>query len=433
MKEPLRTLGGVLAVALLGWLAYAWLDPSEPRYQGRRLSEWFKQYYRSGQFSRRADDVKRAEATAAFRALGTNAVPFLLDECFAERRDPGFTNLLKALATLPKPFQFPPFVSAAYINEEAAEAIGIVRPPASVLLPRLTNALASANDRRRRMALYLLGYVGEGGETVVPILAAKLRSQAIAERGLAAQSLDRLGKAAKPALPTLIEIAGDTASSRGCIFSVCRALGNLGADATTAIPVLKKRWGAETNWSTRVQLAAAMCRIDERETEVLHSIIEQIKDASHRQSAIRALGDIGRNAKAAAPALGEVMTVADVTIWNQAAWALSRIGETNVALARLLEKAESGDLTAQFNAASMILRIQPTNAIAQSNLLSLAQDSFWGDVALNKLAELGSAAKPMVPALRELTAGTNRFRHQAATALRQIEAASVGTNSATKR
>ncbi|HEY9171709.1 MAG TPA: hypothetical protein VI136_05435 [Verrucomicrobiae bacterium] len=217
MRKWWQILGGLLLIAGIGWLLYAWRDPSEPRYQGRRVSAWFTQYCRSGQFSSRWDDARQAEAVAALGALGTNALPFLLKECFAEHRDPGrLTNVLMALASLPKPFQFPPFVPAKYVNLEAAAAIGVIRPPASLLLPQLTNALASADHRRRRVALGLLGYVGEGGEAVVPFLVAQLKNEGWVERTLAFQSLQRLGMGAKPALPALIEIVGDVAGGKGC-------------------------------------------------------------------------------------------------------------------------------------------------------------------------------------------------------------------------
>jgi HEAT repeat protein len=306
-------------------LVYAWTDPSEPRYQGRRVSAWFTQYYRSGQFSSGWDDARQAEAVAALGALGTNALPFLLKECFAERRDPGrFTNVLMALASLPKPFQFPPFVPAAHVSHEAAAAIEIIRPPASVLLPRLTNALASSDHRQRRVALDLLGYVGEGGEAAVPFLVAKLKSEAWVERMLAAHSLARLGIAAKPALPALIEIVGDAASSSGSLFNGCRALGNLGPEATNSLPTLRRRWGTETDPDAKRHLATAICRITVPEPEVLDSIIAQLSDTLHCRSAIRALGEIGPNAKPAVPALQELATQTH-RFWRQAAAALERI------------------------------------------------------------------------------------------------------------
>lgn len=192
------------------------------------------------------------------------------------------------------------------------------------MLPQLTNALASADQRRRRVALDLLGYVGEGGEAAVPFLVAKLKSEAEIERLLAVHSLQRLGMAAKPALPALIEIVGDTASSRGILFNGCRALGNLGSEATNSLPTLKRRWGAETDPVAKRHLATAICRIAEPEPEVLDSIIAQLSETVHCRGAILALAEIGPNAKPAVPALRELATKTH-QYWRQAAAALERI------------------------------------------------------------------------------------------------------------
>ena len=63
----------LVVVGLCVWLALRNRGPYEPVFQGRRLSYWLKLDSRSGAT---LDD--RIAAEAAFRALDTNAVPFLV-------------------------------------------------------------------------------------------------------------------------------------------------------------------------------------------------------------------------------------------------------------------------------------------------------------------------------------------------------------------
>lgn len=300
MRRPLQILGCVLALVCIGWLISSWLAPAEPRYQGRRVSDWFKQYYRSGP-SGRWNETERAEAISAIRAMGTNALPFLLDECVAQRRDSSYTNLLKALASLPN--LFPPYVPGTEISHEAAEAVGIIRPPAVVLLPWLKEALASPDQNRRQQALNLLGYVGDGAEATVPLLVMALRGENPFERALAAQSLAEIGESAKSALPALVEFLERPASDRVGLHNVCRTLGDLEAEATNALPALRWRWQTETDPEVRLALATAICRIAAPEPEVLNSITAQLDDTRNCFAAIQALGQVGANARMALPAL----------------------------------------------------------------------------------------------------------------------------------
>jgi hypothetical protein len=62
----------VLVVAALGGLAWLVLRPSEPSYQGRRLSEWLDRYNEAGAMD------KTGPVSDAIRAMGTNSLPFLL-------------------------------------------------------------------------------------------------------------------------------------------------------------------------------------------------------------------------------------------------------------------------------------------------------------------------------------------------------------------
>ena len=65
------TACGGLAIALVVLLAHA----NEPRYNGRPLSNWVHAYYK---YIRHQDSPEYTNAREAIRAIGTNAIPFLL-------------------------------------------------------------------------------------------------------------------------------------------------------------------------------------------------------------------------------------------------------------------------------------------------------------------------------------------------------------------
>ncbi|HEY6166983.1 MAG TPA: hypothetical protein VI454_03010, partial [Verrucomicrobiae bacterium] len=144
-----------------------------------------------------------------------------------------------------------------------------------------------------------------------------------------------------------------------------------------------------------------------------------------RSGMIRALGEAGPSARIAVPTLVDLMKDDQQQIWEQAGAALLGIGETNLALAGALEKLKSPDPATRYTATPFVLRIQPTNAAAISNLFEFIGDPKRADQMMSGLARLGVAAKPVVPVLREIAANpTNRLRYAAQQALREIEAES---------
>src|SRR6185295_8404219 len=268
MRKRIIILILVVFAAGMGFIFCRSLFSNEPKYHGQKMSVWFKQYYRTGQWSRRSDDIQHEQAARAIRAMGTNAIPFLVAECFSTSREfPLQTNLFTFLATLPKPFRFPPFVSAMSVREEAAEAIGEIKPPANLLLPLVTNHLSDPDKYQRWMAVYLLGRIGEGGEAAVPFLREKLRSADAQELNLAALSLDRLGPAAASAVNELTEFVR-TNNWHAITFAYC-ALARIGPAASNAIPVLREKLAGETNTLRRAGIAAALICIDGQQTEAM--------------------------------------------------------------------------------------------------------------------------------------------------------------------
>jgi HEAT repeat protein len=425
---PKRIAIAMLALfcAVAGVVLFRAFFSDEPQYRGRRLGQWFKQYYRSGQWSQRRDEANHREAARAFRAIGMNAIPFLVKECFSTSQDlPVATNLLMFLGDFGQPLKFPPFVPAMCVREDAAAAIAEIKPPASLLLPLVTNHLHALDKYERYMATWLLGWVGKGREACVPFLREKLHASDQWERTLGVIGLERFGPAALPATAELVEILRTDSTY---IYYSCRALAHLGPAASNAVPVLQEKLAGETNAYRRMRLTGALVCIEpqpERALEWLQTGLAADQPVDQRSGMIRALGEAGPSARIAVPTLVDLMKDDQQQIWEQAGAALLGIGETNLALAGALEKLKSPDPATRYTATPFVLRIQPTNAAAISNLFEFIGDPKRADQMMSGLARLGVAAKPVVPVLREIAANpTNRLRYAAQQALREIEAES---------
>ncbi len=78
------------ALALITFLS----RDSEPRYQGRSLSQWYVLWTKS------ADKAQAAEAASAIREIGTNALPTLLER-LKSQYSPGRRALFNIVGALP--------------------------------------------------------------------------------------------------------------------------------------------------------------------------------------------------------------------------------------------------------------------------------------------------------------------------------------------
>ena len=81
MKKRNRILFAGLLVTILGTICWLVLCPHEPEYEGRTLSTWLKEYdgCYDGTFTMSLAS-RWAKADQAVRAMGTKALPLLIDE-----------------------------------------------------------------------------------------------------------------------------------------------------------------------------------------------------------------------------------------------------------------------------------------------------------------------------------------------------------------
>jgi HEAT repeat protein len=417
-------LGFGVAMALV-WLCT--LSNREPEYQGKRLSAWFKQYYRTGQRSRQWNEDQHDEAAQALRAMGTNAVPFLLEKLYDYRPDsPARTNVLTFLSRLPEPFRFPPFIPAWGICSEAANAIAEIKPTEEFLLPLVTNRLHSTNQLERDATIHLLCATQYGVGEIMPLLRDMLTSTNWTDQLTGTIRLRQLGLLARPALPELIELVKSDQCDQRVFHAACRALAEFGSEAAEAAPALERRLEHEMRVSSRINFAKTLCRIDARQTNALAELIQYAADSTNAQRgfAIMSLGSVGPNAKAAVPVLLEAVSEDDDRVWNISATALMKIGETNLALSGVAERLTHRDKQTRLNAAMFIVYYEPTHATALSNLFEFTKDPAFARTAIQQLGKLQPAPEFAVSLLREIAANKDaEFRADAETALRRIQTA----------
>ncbi|MFM8357091.1 MAG: hypothetical protein ACKOET_00895, partial [Verrucomicrobiota bacterium] len=180
---------------------------NQPRYAGRTAGEWFEDWLRAGGGGPFADgEVEALAAKTALVHLGTNAVPFLVEQAFVLRRDFAYRSHLQALTRkLPRWLGRGRFLPYDSRPNAALEMLGEWRPPAPLVWPRIAAHLAGADETKRNQAIYLLGGLSPPLDQALPPLveAATQRTNPWLSL-LAIQSLWKLGPSASNALPGLL-------------------------------------------------------------------------------------------------------------------------------------------------------------------------------------------------------------------------------------
>jgi hypothetical protein len=420
----------VIFVLLLGIIILPEVFSNEPKYQGKRVSSWFKQYYRTSESANSNNDEERyEEAAAAFRAMGTNAVPYLLSEFYSNTNTDSRLrrSIEMPLSCLPGRLGIPPFVSAKDIQYEAANAITEINPPTEFILPLVTNRLYGANVEDRNNTLALLCELRVGMDKTMPFLKDMLNGSNFNVQQFSLIYLERLGPEALPALPELVAIVRDPGSNSKLVHSAARALASIGSEAHAAIPYLQDRLANEPKGSSRINFAEALCSIDPGQTNALDVILSYARTPNdpNRGFAVVVLRFLGPKAKAAAPTLAQIAREGGAQdVWVSAAEGLANTGDTNQAISIVTEKFATGDASTRLAAAMFVLTYQPTNSVAITHLVKTIHDETWGGLAIDRLAKLRPIPESGLSVLRAVAMDRNsKFQQQAEKALKKVEAA----------
>ena len=174
--------------------------------------------------------------------------------------------------------------------------------------------------------------LGKMGPSAVPCLIRALNQQEALE--------ETLGQWLKCRLPSrMIGLLPPSRSYAAAQINAARALGEIGPGARAAIPALMDIVTGTNETYLQFESAFALHRITPVSEEAALAISRLLKADDYRFRGViaRALGDIGPAAKPAIPNLIEALADESGDLRIPAAGALWKLGETNLALASLLE------------------------------------------------------------------------------------------------
>jgi hypothetical protein len=186
-----RKIGFLIASVLLAVAVSAiWYRSGEPSYAGTPLSVWIL-YIRS--------PMRAPQAVEAVQAIGTNAIPFLLE--WMEYEEPN------------RPKDTERFLRFIPGHKRTGDRIALG-----------TNAA------------FAFSVLGPAGETAIPALTAVMaKSKSLDVRARAAEALKWIGK---PAVPALIATLTNDHRTYTVRSLACTALGGIGTNALPAVPHL---------------------------------------------------------------------------------------------------------------------------------------------------------------------------------------------------
>lgn len=337
-NESQRSRRSIKAKIVAGFLVivglvtiWSW-SSNEPSYQGRRLSEWLKDFDKPYEttFIVSFEDMP-ADALEAVRAMGADSLPTLLKQIQA--RDSKIVERLYDLWDKQSVVKFRP-TPAIVTQRRASIALAALGPKAISALPQLekmligehtlrpaslaiaymgeagvktlTNALSHPNPVVRRECLEALSNVQTGGVVAIPVLISSLRDQDPAIQGRAALALAVIRDEPSLAIPALTEILAKTNSAR---HEAVLALGQYGPAAKSAVPLLLDCL-LDSNSMTRGSARKALKRIGVETNAIVAVVTNGLAstDIQLRLFAINTLASLGRAASNAAPIL--------VSCWN---------------------------------------------------------------------------------------------------------------------
>jgi len=318
----------------------------------------------------------------------------------------------------------------AQVRSEAARALARIGPEARVAVPVLIKRLLDedlAVGVESAVALYAIaGWM----DLYVPVLSNGLK----VEPHYVANAIIRIGPAAKPVVPALIELIQETDDEVDRYWAAT-ALGHIGPEAKAAVPILADIMKTKDR-GTPDNVGHVLSLIGRPAVPMLIETLSH-SDPDLRSSAALALGKMGREADDAVPALIEALKDEDEDVRAEVQYALQRIASEGIpswSLPSCLSAVKRDKVLGEI--ASAILRSRGkdvTDGIEETLIkeaLSQLPKAIDGlnspegeerEQAAADLREMGAYAKAALPALRShLDDGDVYVRLSAAAALLAI-------------
>ncbi len=263
----------------------------------------------------------------------------------------------------------------ATVAARAAEALGQLKQRAAVAVPSLIEQLTHTDERVSGMAGWALTQIGAPPAATAPTLLKMLQRKQQVVREAAAEALVALGRPAVPGLVEQIRRPGREARIRAIGM-----LGRIGKPAAGSIlPLIRIQ--SDKFGGVRSVAQAALDAIGPAQRRLLPSLLGLARhdDARVRAAAIRQVGRMGRDGRAALPAMVESLADVNDAVQVEARDVLIGFGKRSVGvLAGLLADRRS---FVRRRAIEALGKIGPAAAPAVVRMRLLVSDS---DVAVRR-------------------------------------------------
>lgn len=276
----------------------------EPVFQGKPLSAWVDKVGRIEEYDGAPED-----AVAAIRAIGSNAVPFLLawmPHPGAEQPEEGFPNWSD--------------IEIAWwaLGVEGKSAIPTLARWIS--LPRHTLDDYSVWTESAKAISHL------GPDAIEPMLTVATNMQGQHELWELLHNFGNLGTNGAPAVPALIHWANNP--DYWVRDGVVSALGGIGERPDLAVPVLTNALEHDSNWMVRRDAADALGSFANDSAVVLPELTRMLKDPEWqvRGGALSGLGKIQSKPEVVVPLIAPFLHDDNNVIQRSAAYALRDLG-----------------------------------------------------------------------------------------------------------
>ena len=327
-----------------------------------------------------------------------------------------------------------------FVTNATIEALGQMGTAAKAAVPHLAKIVNGEEPINAGNALMTLGALGRDAKDDVPAIARALRHPNKNVRANAISALGQIGPLAKPAVPELVKTLAKalTDNDREVRDHITRTLGTIGPEAKVAVPTLIKIL-EDPDEEARLDAAEALVEIGsgtkaaakalkeiarqgngfltvhaglclwriEKDGDLAKDFMRCLKNPHHfvREEAVRALRDLGPQAKSAVPALIEVLQHdpnADVRL--TAGGTLGAIGPgAKAAIPSLTKALKDPDPHISRTAAWALGRIGAEAAVADLVKAMKSKDRNLRFAATSALANLGSSTEPVLKALQAAT------------------------------
>jgi HEAT repeat protein len=347
MASRQRILPVVVVLAFLGGFAWLVLRPHEPVFEGKPVSLVLDEgYYNSS----------RLKAERALRALGTNALPMLVN--MAGTRLTTFRMIVGSMARDP---------SMAFLH----------LPP---------------QRAKHEIAAWGFKQLGPAGRPAVPALIQLLDDRDPGVQGAAAQCLAGIGPAAQEAVPALVRLLK---AHRGAarwpndrvLASAVRALGEIGPAASAAIPYL-----ADT---TNDVALLALIKIRQGSFQPFFDRLKDTSDAPRWSRTAAELSGLGTNADPAIPLLVAAFQHTNKHIPHQAVFIVGQLHRRpEVCLPALVSLLNSTNKDLRADALNALRSFGPAAKPAAPEIVRCLNDNeaWLRDLATNALRAIDPTA-----------------------------------------